>query len=35
VAELTCEELYDRYEHAKALGVLPRCNIEPHEYWVR
>lgn len=32
-AELSCDELYERYRQAKERGVLPATNIANHEYW--
>lgn len=35
VAELTCQELYERYLMAREMDCLLPCNIQPNEYWTR
>ena len=35
VAELTCQELYERYLMACEMDCLLPCNIQPNEYWTR
>ena len=35
VAELSCQELYERYLMAREMDCLLPCNIRPDEYWTR